>query len=204
MHVGRVGRLSVLGACLVTAAALTSSGGAAAVQSTQTTLHLYSPFGASGVAAGIHISKRARGYCWTGSLADPRSDAWRCFLGNFILDPCFSRATLDAASVLCAESPWSSVVRLTLTRRLPRRYRNPVRPLKHRPPWALRLTRGKKCTMLTGATDVIAGQRINYGCAGGGVLLGLPDRASRAWTIFFAAGFQAKSYTTEEINQAWW
>ena len=38
-----------------------------------------------------------------GSLADVRPDAWRCFLGNLILDPCFSNETGTTGFVICAD-----------------------------------------------------------------------------------------------------
>jgi hypothetical protein len=170
-----------------------------------TSSHLFAPFNGGGVAAGVQVSKNAKGYCWEGSIADTRPDAWRCFLGNNILDPCFSNETGTSAFVLCADSPWSGVTKLTLTKGLPRSLGNPEAndPTSGRP-WAIALADGKQCVALTGATGVIAGLGIDYGCTGGGVLAGLPRRASGSWTIFYAQGFKAKALNEHPIAEAWW
>lgn len=87
----------------------------------QTSSHIFAPFNGGSVAAGVKITKAADGYCWTGSSSDSgRPDAWRCFLGNYILDPCFSNEADISGFVLCAASPWSSVMKLRLTKSLPR------------------------------------------------------------------------------------
>ena len=39
-------------------------------------------------AAGMK-GKAVKGSCWTGSIASTRSDAFRCMIGNSIMDPCF-------------------------------------------------------------------------------------------------------------------
>jgi hypothetical protein len=49
---------------------------------------IFHPFKADG-APTIHVRSRS-GYCYTGSLTIARSDAWRCFVGNYLYDPCFS------------------------------------------------------------------------------------------------------------------
>src|SRR5437868_7422416 len=41
-------------------------------------------------AAGMRMSGKAvKGYCWTGSLASSSANAYRCMVGNSIMDPCF-------------------------------------------------------------------------------------------------------------------
>src|SRR5262249_48677240 len=150
-----------------------------------TTLHLFSPFGPSGLAPGVHVAKTVSGYCWTWSDTDWRSDAYRCFVGNYIYDPCFADAVSSAKFAVCPTSfPGSKVIRIRLTRKLPSPHKvsNPTR----HPPWAVRLASGRWCEFLSGATSTIAGLRINYGCHGGGVLLGNAHRHSATWTIFYA------------------
>src|SRR3954471_7285830 len=68
---------------------------------TATTIQLYAPFNGGGIASGVQIARSASGYCWTNSGADARSDAYRCFVGNFIHDPCFADQTSSAKYVLC-------------------------------------------------------------------------------------------------------
>jgi hypothetical protein len=107
-----------------------------------TTIHLYAPFNGGGIAAGVRIARSASGYCWTSSLADARGDAYRCFVGNFIHDPCFADQTGFAHYVLCPlYSPGAKVLRINLTKKLPS---NPVGgdPTRDRP-WAIRTSSGK-------------------------------------------------------------
>ncbi|MCW2598876.1 MAG: hypothetical protein JWM02_705 [Frankiales bacterium] len=42
------------------------------------------------------------------------------------------------------------------------------------------------CGALGGATDAIAGQRLNYGCKNGDVY-GNVDRSTPVWTVFYRA-----------------
>ena len=49
-------------------------------------------------------------------------------------------------------------------------------------PWAVELANGERCGLLTGATAVVAGMRINYGCEGGGSIVGELDRSQPVWT----------------------
>jgi hypothetical protein len=170
-----------------------------------TSSHLFAPFNGGGLAAGVNIGKSGEGYCWEGSIADTRPDAWRCFLGNFILDPCFSNEAGTSVFVLCADSPWSSVTKLTLTKVLPRSLANPEAsdPTNGRP-WGLELTDGTQCVGLTGATGAIAGLGIAYGCKGEGVLAGEPRRRSATWTIFYGSSFKASSLSERPIAEAWW
>ena len=105
-----------------------------------TTIHLYAPFNGGAPAAGIVVARSARGYCWTGSNTTIRSDAYRCFVGNLIHDPCFANQTVSVPFVLCPlYLPNSKVLRINLTRPLPANHAggNPTRY----PPWALQLPR---------------------------------------------------------------
>src|SRR6266404_6004163 len=138
-----------------------------------TTIHLYAPFNGGGMAAGVQIARTASGYCWIGSLADVRGDAFRCFVGNYIHDPCFANQIGFAHYVLCPlYSPGAQVLRINLTKKLPSNLGSGD-PTRY-PPWAVRTSNGEWCTIITGATDAVAGLRINYGCSGGGILLGRP------------------------------
>jgi hypothetical protein len=190
---------------VVVAAGCGSSGTKQPETPEPTQTHLFSPVGVNGVAAGIHIRRTADGECWTGSAADSRPDAWRCFLGDNILDPCFSNAGGTSTFVLCAEDPWSSVVRLALTKPLPQDMANEASDdptAKH--PWAIKLDDGKKCVAFTGATGAIAGIGVSYGCDGGGFLAGEPHRGKQTWTIFYGSSYDAKTLAERPIADAWW
>jgi hypothetical protein len=170
-----------------------------------TTSHLFTPYNLGEIATGVKVSKSDNGYCWEGSIADTRSDAWRCFLGNLILDPCFSNETGTSDFVICAEDPWSDVIKLTLTKNLPQSLANEeTSDPTTSAPWAIELADGKQCVLLTGATGVIAGLRINYGCTGGGALVGEPHRQVATWTIFYGSSFGANTLGEKPIAQAWW
>jgi hypothetical protein len=170
-----------------------------------TSSHIYAPFNGGTVAAGVKVAKTARGYCWTSSGADRRPDAWRCFLDNQILDPCFSNEAGTSGFVLCAQDPWSIVTKLGLTKALPRTQANPeTADPTARAPWAVQLSDGTRCTALTGATGAIAGLGLDYGCTGGTVLAGVPRRTTSAWKIFYASGFKAKTLSERSISEAWW
>ena len=75
---------------------------AASAAGTATTANVYEPFSVTG-SPQVRVTQTVRGHCWTGSLASPRRDAWRCLSGNFIYDPCFqldSGAGYRAVSVV--------------------------------------------------------------------------------------------------------
>jgi hypothetical protein len=54
-------------------------------------------------------------------------------------------------------------------------------------PWALELANGERCTLLTGATAVLASQRLNYGCESGGYVIGELQRDGLVWLASFLA-----------------
>jgi hypothetical protein len=172
-----------------------------------TSKHLFRPFVGGKLSAGVHVVRARRGYCWTGSgAAYLRRDAWRCFIGNEIYDPCFADPSGSVTGfVVCSFwMPWSNrVVKILLTRRLPASQRNPGGAVTRRDPWAVKLRSGKGCTTFTGATGTIAGKGVHYGCVGGGYLLASPRRA-RTWTITYAASYKARSTRRVAIAEAWW
>jgi len=201
--VGRtpVTRLVIVG---VFAALLLGSAGpsAAAVASAPvTTLHVYAPFAGGSIAPGIRVARTVSGYCWTSSIGDWRSDAFRCFVGNLIHDPCFANTVNRPSFVLCPlYRPGQKVLRINLTKPLPSR---PVAgdPTRHAP-WFIRLANGQWCGREEGATGLVAGLPISYGCTHG-VLLGNPHRG-HSWTMFFARNFTARQYKRVPITAVWW
>jgi hypothetical protein len=193
----RLARFALLACALASAAA-------AAAATPPTSLHLYSPFAGSGLAAGVRVSKTAAGYCWTSSSSTAQLDAYRCFVGNEIYDPCFhSAAAGERSSVLCPlYRPGSSLLRIELTRKLPAPGPR-VNPERYTP-WALETENGRWCTLFTGATSTIQGLPMSYGCQGGGFLLGDPSRARPGWTIHYAASATTHTVTVAGLRSAWW
>jgi hypothetical protein len=151
---------------------------------TQTSILIFSPWSSGGLQNGFSVAKKAKGYCWTQSLTRDRPDAWRCFIGNDIYDPCFAGQRRPTVGVACAEDPFSKrVVLLTLTKPLPHNVNPTTRWLQPKgEPWGLRLANGDTCFFATGATDVAAGMRMNYECNGNGWIVGFPDRTKPLWT----------------------
>jgi hypothetical protein len=127
----------------------------------------------------FHVGSRGRGYCWEASLASTDANAYRCFQGNEIHDPCFA-ASSHASSVVCFLDPWHAVTVLRLTRRLPRHVPAPKGPPL---PWVIVTSDGRRCVFMTGATALVAGERVNYGCTDGSYLIGDPDTSRALWTI---------------------
>jgi hypothetical protein len=143
------------------------------------------PFGPLGLLNQYRVTQNVRGTCFSGSLADQRRrDAWRCMAGNEILDPCFASPSVPHGFLACFQAPWSKrVIGFRLTEPLPARG-----PTRGGLPWGIQLASGKRCTFETGATGAVDGKRINYGCVGGGLLIGTVDRSTRTWTILYQAG----------------
>jgi hypothetical protein len=179
---------SILGATALALCGLVLAGGglAGSVPLTKPTeVVVVKPFGPLGLLHAYRVTANVRGTCLGGSLADQRRrDAWRCIAGNEILDPCFKSPSITHGFLACFEAPWSKrVVGLHLTKPLPAHG-----PTRGGFPWGIQLASGKRCTFETGASGVVDGKRINYGCIGGGVLVGTVHRSSPAWTVFYQAG----------------
>jgi hypothetical protein len=66
-------------------------------------------------------------------------------------------------------------------------------------PWAIELANGDRCGLLTGATAVVAGMRINYGCEGGGSIVGELDRSAAVWTANY---YDEQALGTELVEVA--
>lgn len=146
---------------------------AAMSKAAATRVHHVSPIDSGGhLKPRYQVTQSARGYCWTSSFVNP--ELYRCFLGNYIQDPCWPRA--DGEAVLCLARPWShEVTRLRLTRRLP-----PTSP-GHGSLWGLTLASGQRCQEPGGTHDIWRGHDVNYYCSQHWALLDSPDRSSPAW-----------------------
>lgn len=125
-------------------------------------------------ATGQQVS----GDCFASSAAATRADAWRCMAGNVIYDPCFSQAD-SASSVVCVRNPLDSASFVTMSLTQPLPAASPVPAETH--PWFLQLADQTVCNFFTGATGGVDGERINYGCSDGWVVVGLP-RPGAVWT----------------------
>ena len=167
-----------------------------AAATTRTHTVVYHAFTTSGKPA-LRIAKTLSGSCNGGSSAINRSDAWRCFGGNFVLDPCFSSSHATGI-VLCPGNPWRKslievkVGNLTLG--------NTHRPSTNGLPWAIETVSGLKCVIATGATTVVGGLRANYFCKNSVSLWGNPSRNTEPWTIGVG---KTKSTRNTQVKTAW-
>ncbi|HWE61094.1 MAG TPA: hypothetical protein VHB98_05235 [Chloroflexota bacterium] len=129
---------------------------------------VFHPAGTGGAAVS--------GSCAMGeSLALNRTDAWRCIVGNEIYDPCFS-AVPHATSVICGATPAKPIgIKVRLSKALPTHA-----PVRSTQPWILGIGDGSLCTMDTGATFGVKGQRANYACSDQDWVIGYPT-TGRVW-----------------------
>jgi hypothetical protein len=186
---------------LVSSLVLVSAAGAASAKTRVTIFH---PFVGGKVAPRLQVTRTVKGQCFSGSSANPRSDAWRCSVGNSIADPCFSDPKVPSW-VLCPEggSPFGTgMVRIALSRALPKSLGNRGSPGQGNP-WAVKLADGKICTFLTGATFAYHGQRVNYGCTAKVFLAGSPNRSRTTWTIVLGTGPKSTPRTAQIAVAAW-
>ena len=70
-------------------------------------------------AMGMKMSGKAvKGYCWTGSIASASANAYRCMVGNSIMDPCFF---VSKKVVNCPQNvAMNTGIVLSLTKPLPK------------------------------------------------------------------------------------
>ncbi len=127
-----------------------------------------------------------RGYCWTGSIAIARPDAWRCMAGNEIFDPCFEDK--DKGFVVCDPNPAKGDpgLRMKLTKPLPEAERQTGR-VGGQGAWLVELADGTTCRPRTGTGWEVQGKIVNYYCESSqkGIeidLLGELDSSKPLWT----------------------
>jgi hypothetical protein len=184
----------VAGTCILLAAFLA----AAPALAGGTLLETVRPFAGATLASGWSVASVAPGSCWTGSLAIDRPDAYRCFRGNAILDPCFA-SPAQRDWVACVPRPWThEVLRLNLTGRLPAAQ---VGSHAARAPWAVQVAGGATCTASTGALGVIQGRVPRYACSNGASLgTKIHQVAPRWWAWYLLRG---GTWQHRFVTRAW-
>jgi hypothetical protein len=164
---------------------------------------------------GLHVLPRTQvGDCQGHSIDSNRIDAYRCFVGHEIHDPCFATGDVPSHDVLCPE-PWAkTIVAVRDARGLPWTPpgTDPPSPLAGHP-WMLDLSNGARCSFADGASGMVGGLRVNYVCDYrrganpgldriGGELIGDPDRSGVAWTILFGAT-HGTNFSPVRVERAW-
>lgn len=154
----------------------------------RTALRYFVPLGPNGLKPTLTATATETGSCFSGSVRDAgRSDAWRCHVGNAILDPCFQDPFAvpdEPMELVCADSdsPFGGeVVLLQTTEALPLEAANEADLTQL--PWVLELANGERCTLFSGTLQEIAGQVAHYGCASGGLVIGELDRTQEPWMV---------------------
>jgi hypothetical protein len=151
---------------------------------------------------GYSVAKKAQGSCWSGSIGSSRPDAWRCMTGNIIIDPCFA-PTMDTHIVYCPDSlAPKHLLALVLTKRLPLDHANQGSATASGRPTSLTLAGGATCSYVSGATGVVGGMRINYGCTDGRMLLGDVDRSAPRWRIYAMRRNSSSDVTLVDVESA--
>jgi hypothetical protein len=105
--------------------------------------------------------------------------AYRCFAGNFVLDPCWATAS---DNVVCLSAPWShDVVRADVTKGFDN---TGFSDKPDNRAWGMKIAHGPRCGYLEGATGAVDNRRINYGCSHKKyVLIGNVDKHHTPWRI---------------------
>lgn len=169
-----------------------------------TQIKLFTPYGPGGLSKALSVAETVTGNCFAESVADSsRNDAWRCTAGNAIHDPCFGNIMGDNKSLACARSPWDNKVTVMNGTNPPSSGKRKEMPRSQAMPWALELANGDHCALFTGATAPIAGMRINYGCPGGGLVVGDIDRSQSIWRVFYQKE-GAPSLDQVDVTVAWY
>jgi len=149
-----------LAGCASAAKHHAATAGAAAPGTTTVHFHPY----ATGGHLTVGVGDVVRGQCWTTSIAAPSPNAYRCFQGNKILDPCFAAPhPANPLQLACLAAPWSRAVMLQVSGRLPA----PASGTTVSRPWALQLSNGVRCVASTGTVPAVAGVNLTYHCADG-------------------------------------
>ncbi|MGA3115831.1 MAG: hypothetical protein ABSF90_15525 [Syntrophobacteraceae bacterium] len=149
------------------------------------------------------------GKCWTRSIAIPRPDAWRCMIGNEIVDPCFASA--DKKYAVCNPNPARGEpgFRLKLTEPLPRSD-VPAQSMtsEYKSGWLVELADGNICRPMTGTSFEVQGKTANFYCENGqkgeevvlldGLNAGKPLWTAKKATVVFSRGSEAPKLLKSE------
>lgn len=109
--------------------------------------------------------------------------AYRCFAGNFVLDPCW--VARDRSRVYCQEVPWKRrVVRLDVHSYDNAGFRRTGARRRITTPWGVQTLSGRKAEWVQGAGCATrSGKRINYDLPGPYALAGSVQRTTSPWRI---------------------
>ena len=126
-------------------------------QASETQITVFHPALPSGPAA--------EGSCSGGANTFEDANAWRCFKGDEIYDPCFSTKD-NRGAVVCDADPASGKAGflLKLKDSLPKR--DAIDEDMAKRPWIMKLADGAVCRPMDGAVGTIAGLEAGWDCVG--------------------------------------
>ena len=165
-------------------------------------LHV-SPVTSAGIAVrGYRVTSRASGAsCEPGSEAI--GQAYRCFAGNAVYDPCWPAKTASP-TVLCVADPWlRTAAELKVSSALGA---IPATGPSAGEPWGVQLASGQRCVLAQGAHNEFSGQVVDYYCRPGLALLRGLNRKPATWTarsVLTRAG-KLLGGPVEQIQLAWY
>lgn len=138
------------------------------------------------LAPGIQVSGHlSDGSCSIGSMADEAdNNAWRCFSGSGVYDPCFAPPEAsNVTQLVCAASPLSDVMLMTLSTPLPNSFNSNTGNTGSAQfsPWFMQLTNGDQCGRTTGTVQSAGGVALIYGCRLGAA--SSPATSTQPWTV---------------------
>jgi len=162
------------------------------------------------LSSNVQVAAHDHGYCWTRSAVSPRPDAFRCFVGSTIYDPCFksSGEYRPVTQVACAYPDPRHVTIIYLTRKLPRDpMPSPPSGRDKYPPtyfaWLLVLANGEYCWRFDGEEPTPGDLELNYHCPEtNSNLYGNPEHSGGTWTILYQT-VNAPDMTLEPIVRAY-
>jgi hypothetical protein len=127
---------------------------------TVTKIRVFAPYDRSG-APTAGVAAHRSGSCFTTSITVMAADAYRCFAGNELLDPCF--VSPDRHDVLnCYPTPWGHPTQLRV-HKLPKA----TATVKITRPWAIELAGGQRCLATNGTPSILRGIPLTYKCTDG-------------------------------------
>lgn len=132
---------------------------------TSTVIQLYSPYDVNTLKPGYSFVAIASGSCWEGSVVDiANPSAWRCTIGNEILDPCFSNAA--QSQVACPGASPTLMTVINLTQPLPSNLANATGRQGSSPfVWEIELPNAITCTYTSGTRATVDGVLLEGACS---------------------------------------
>jgi serine/threonine protein kinase len=170
--------------------------------SAATAVEVYMPYSNEGLAAGFTTAAIVGGSCWTGSLMAQRTDAWRCMVGNYIYDPCFSDAAGDQVACPSLDNLYA-VVLINITQPLPEGSANTPTSTA---PWEFQLADGPRCQHFSGAVgplQPINGTYPKGTCGTEITYFGDINQSLGLWTVLVQSAPGSDTLSPEPISRAW-